>query len=103
MSEAKGLDSELLGKDHPRVQRALDVITAELMAIHERDRPHVIEGLNKNGLLSGGVSKLEKQQQKEHEDAVKASAEWVEKVKKGQEAPLKKEKAEHEPKKETRK
>lgn len=80
MSEVKG--PEPFGKDHPRVARALDVITAELMAINEKDRPHVLEGLNKFGLLSGGVSKLEKQQQKEHEDAVKASDEWVEKVKK---------------------
>jgi hypothetical protein len=97
MSEVKG--PEPFGKEHPRVARALDVITSELMAIHEKDRAHVIEGLNKFGLLSGGVSKLEKEQQKQHDDAVKHSEEWVEKVKKEGLMPA----APAEPKKETKK
>lgn len=100
MSEAK--------EDHrfnPLVARATDVIVATMLGIPEKDRPHVLEAVNKTGVLSAGKSKLEAHQEKEHADAVKASEAWVAQVKKDQEVSLAKrgEKEEHEHKKDARK
>lgn len=80
--EHKPGEREPEGKDGPRVQYAAGKITELLLGLHEKDRPHVIEGLNKLGVLSGGVSKLEKDQEKAHKDALDASAKWIEQVKK---------------------
>ncbi len=94
------------GKDGPRVQYAAGKIAELLLGLHEKDRPHVIEGLNKLGVLSGGISKLEKDQEKAHKDAVEASARWVEQVKKETEPVALKPKdaeQEHHAKKETKK
>ncbi len=91
MSEAKEDN-----RHSPLVARAADVIVATMLGIPEKDRPHVLEAVNKTGLLSAGKSKLEKDQEKERADAIKASEAWVAQVKKDQEAKL----VEHEPKKE---
>jgi hypothetical protein len=85
MSEVKELkpgERAPEGKDGPRVQYAAGKIAELLLGLHEKDRPHVIEGLNKLGVLSGGISKLEKDQERAQKDAVEASAKWVEQVKK---------------------
>ncbi len=72
----------------PLVARAVDVIVATMIGLPEKDRPHVLEAVNKTGVLSAGKSKLEKDQEKEHADAVKASEAWVAQVKKDQEVKL---------------
>jgi cytochrome P450 len=82
--------SEADNKHSPLVARAADVIVATMMGVPEKDRPHVLEAVNKTGLLSAGKSKLEKDQEKEHADAVKASEAWVAQVKKDQEVALSK-------------
>lgn len=84
MSEAKEVDN----KFNPLVARAADVIVATMMGLPEKDRPHVLEAVNKTGLLSAGKSKLEKDQEKEHKDALEASEKWVEQVRKDQEVSL---------------
>lgn len=72
----------------PLVARAADVIVATMLGIPEKDRPHVLEAVNKTGVLSAGKSKIEKDQEKEHADAVKASDAWVEQVRKFNEVSL---------------
>ena len=83
MSEAKEDN-----RHSPLVARAADVIVATMMGLPEKDRPHVLEAVNKTGLLSAGKSKLEKDQEKEHKDAIEASEKWVAQVKKDQEVAL---------------
>lgn len=73
-----------LGKDGSKVDRAIGLITEQLTGLHPDDRKHVLEGLNKLGVLSAGVSTFEKDQAKAREEAVKASEDWVEKVRKGE-------------------
>ena len=89
MSEAKeDLRLQEPNKFNPLVARAADVIVATMMGLPEKDRPHVLEAVNKTGLLSAGKSKLEAQQEKDHKDALKVSEDWVAQVKKDQEVSL---------------
>lgn len=88
MSEVKEKEHELKpgerepeGKDGPKVQYAAGKITELLVGLHPKDRPHVIEGLNKLGVLSGGVSKLEKDQEKEQKERQEETDKWVKEVK----------------------
>jgi hypothetical protein len=78
------------GPDGPKVQYAAGKIAELLLELHEKDRPHVLEGLNKLGVLGSGVSKYEKDRDKDREAQVKASEEHVAQVKKDLETPIKK-------------
>ena len=65
------------GPDGPKVQYAAGKVFEMLLGLHPEDRKHVAEWLNKAELLSGGVSKVEKDQAEDAKKAKEASDKWV--------------------------
>lgn len=65
------------GKGGPKVSYATGKITELLLGLHNEDRPHVVEQLNKFGLLSGGESQLEKDQKEDARKRQEESDKWV--------------------------
>lgn len=65
------------GKDGPKVSYAAGKITELLLGLHNEDRPHVVEQLNKFGLLGGGESKIEKDQKEDARKRQEESDKWV--------------------------
>lgn len=79
--ELKPGEREPEGKEGPKVSYAAGKITELLLGLHNEDRPHVVEQLNKFGLLSGGESKIEKDQAEDARKRKEESDKWVKEAK----------------------
>ena len=74
--DAKPGEREPKGKDDPKVSYATGKITELLLGLHNEDRPHVVEQLNKFGLLGGGESQIEKDQKEDARKRQEESDKW---------------------------